>query len=599
MPNYNYAICIGGTGARLLECIVRLCECGYISEEELKCIMIDSDIDNGNMFRTNTLITNYTAVQSLLNRKYNTKRELFKTKLTGINAGFSTTPFNETHEDSISIKDIVGDEDQKAIDRMKAIYRKDEYTDNLKKGFFGRPTVGTFIFALNAEPNETERSPVLNTLLNDIVAMAEAPNTGKVRVFIAASVFGGTGASGLPSLAQTIYDKIFEKAKKLATNSADPDNDPLVIQQMKRLEIFGCLMLPYFKYDTPPEGKKTKNNHERFEMNTREALEYYERPEIKNKFYKIYLIGDPGKLIRGECHEEGSYQNNMPHIVELFAAAQAKAFFGGRLDEKNYPSEDRKDYADPLALREESITKVRWGDCITGMKEGLQKYIENFILFNYYYSMKITPYMFDFIDTNGKLFDLSDHKRKPKLKKRLKNGNLIWMLDSLTKSDGSFTGKKWNEKLIECTSFEKLYGYLTESAEWYYSLIYQYNKSTKICSKCPSCDKNDFSVVLSECMPADPVFDSLFGEKGMEKFKVRSRLPEWVKKQKQENKIDIFFDINKDYLKDFDKNTLQNKRVGLLNNLKNMSVSINGNDSNATLGTLVDALIAAIDKKTI
>ena len=57
----NYFIGVGGTGARILESLIRLCECGHVSAEKIKCVMVDADNQNGNAAKTSNLITNLTV----------------------------------------------------------------------------------------------------------------------------------------------------------------------------------------------------------------------------------------------------------------------------------------------------------------------------------------------------------------------------------------------------------------------------------------------------------------------------------------------------------------------------------------------------------
>ena len=125
MPTINYYVGIGGTGARLLESIVRLCECGYIKADIIRFLMIDSDVRNGNVTRTEDLIESYTNFRNLLNKPESAP--LFKTELSKYGAN-KTSPFNPNENAlTTSIEDIAETGGISAKNRMKTFFGNSEY----------------------------------------------------------------------------------------------------------------------------------------------------------------------------------------------------------------------------------------------------------------------------------------------------------------------------------------------------------------------------------------------------------------------------------------------------------------------------------------
>jgi len=243
MATKHYAICVGGVGARILEGIIRLCECGYIKEDELNCIMVDVDKSNGNASNVKRLINSYTSCRKVLGIENNPEgMELFKTKVIGAGAegSFNATPIS-SGADKVSIKkNLVGKSDNEANNIeannvMKAFFTEDEYTRILDQGFYANPLIGSLFFneALESQNNDNNG---IYALLNKIAS--EIKDGHDVRIFIAGSVFGGTGASGLLPLCVKLLNMIKSEAA----------NDDEAKERRNKLHILGCLMLPYFKY---------------------------------------------------------------------------------------------------------------------------------------------------------------------------------------------------------------------------------------------------------------------------------------------------------------------------------------------------------------
>jgi len=587
MPIYNYVIGIGGVGARNVEAVVRMCENGYISCDELTCFVIDSDKDNGNVDRTIKLINSYNDTRKELNPN-GSEMDFFKTKLVGISGSeneYFTPPFDKNTAVSqgrtVSIENIVGRGNPTAINSMKFHYTKEEYEENLEKGFYGRPAVGAFVFALNSVPGGRGSSRGIQALFNQIVRQASDPNTTKIRIALEGSNFGGTGNAGMPYIAKTIHALVSAIPNTVRANA------------IECLEIFGCFMMPYFKYEEDNANKKI--NHDRFEGSAYEAMTFLKdvpgNPnDLYKKFKKIYIIGDPGKPSRGKYHEEGSNQKNMPHIAELFAAAQAGAFFNGYFDNNNALFANKKDYADPCVLQDAArgIDQIEFETCEVGNENGLKNKIEDFIIFNYCYSKYIIPLMFDYAQTGyftswSSKNAAGDKEINKERAKKLTKINILkdfWTQKGLMGKFSNWNNTKVNTKgsknYIDETKFAGLYKYLTGSALWYYEIVHEYNKDAKRCSECKTCTLNKtdgFYNFESKCAKTGVLLPDLFGAAGAEMLRNRSFLPEWIAKHPESKKE--LWNCNRNPLGKIEKDAVRTHRR-IIKKFKNATLDTDG-----------------------
>lgn len=162
---------------------------------------------------------------------------------------------------------------------------------DLTVGFKGNPNIGSVIFHKLGEYNE----------YNAFVSTYNVDQGDKV--VIIGSLFGGTGASGIPVLAQQIKKDI-----------ANVDMAALMIQ-------------PYF---APEIVKGGAINAHLFDSKTKAALNFYERSGIKNSMRAVYHIGDPYPTIIPYC-EGGAGQQNNANPVEFISALAIAHYCGGRV----------------------------------------------------------------------------------------------------------------------------------------------------------------------------------------------------------------------------------------------------------------------------
>ena len=447
----NYLIGVGGVGSRIVESAVRLCECGYIDVDTINCSIVDVDTSNGNAGKTNELIEKYKQCRASLGAT--NLSSIFKTNIVGLGKRGDTyriTPL-EGEAGTISIQGTLvnaGDEDSHAL--MSALYTEDEIKEQVDKGFYANPALGNTFFTYSMESAggaKGELSELIKKIANDT-------NSGNVNLYIAASVFGGTGASGLAF----ICDKILEAIEKMPNPKRD------------NLHIHACLMLPYFAYDADgKDSEELKIDQNKFNSNALAALERY--AIAKDVFDSVLLLGDPRKTIRGAYSDEGSSQFNWPHAVELFAAAEAGKFFSNdRHAEGAYKNTNW--YANPFKVGSgDKIHALSWSD-YDGW-ETLSKKIGDFILLNYYYSSYIIPMLFDSV---GDKFVSWAFGKAAEAQDRL-DDLADWAHESFV-IEKKFLGLikptySWREG-IAVREFLQLFNYFTDSAQWYYKLVHEY-----------------------------------------------------------------------------------------------------------------------------
>jgi len=289
-------------------------------------------------------------------------------------------------------------------------------------------------------------------------------------------------------------------------------------------------MLPYFKYgrDGAPKGEEIDHNN--FAVNAKNALSYYKNQMETGVYDQVFMIGDPEKIERGKYSIEGRDQLNMPHAFELFAAAQAKEFF--ELPPVAGAYNDTKWFADPLELKGNKFEDLTWTDKNNGA--ALRSSLENFIMFNHYFSMYIVPALFKFAGMNGSRtqFSPQTYTTHENLDPWIYTGLAEFNIESfLFFFRRRKVFHKWETGLPVEECFESLFEYLTNSAKWYFGLLYSYNDASKLCWDCKegNCGGN-FTGQLFSCLKSAVLLPQLFGEEGAKMIAKRAALPYWLSK---------------------------------------------------------------------
>ncbi|MES2389435.1 MAG: hypothetical protein V4543_15640 [Bacteroidota bacterium] len=298
---------IGGTGARVMRSLTFLSAAGAAFQSATVIpILIDTDAQNGDTIRTLRLLDMYETL-----RKERTGGDFFSTdiqKLSSMQLAGDTqkeqidksyllkfSQANITFADYLGVSRLGPALQDPSRALLEMLYDKSEKNKqsaelnlDMSVGFKGNPNIGALVF------NDFRQSAAYKFF--------EAAFNENDKIIIVGSVFGGTGASGIPVLVNTIRA------------SANP-----VINVAK---IGTVLVLPYFGI----QGRNDSAiNDQLFNTKAVAALSYYSN-HMYSKINAVYYIGDSVKPSPFENNEGGTKQANSAHAVELFAACALSHF---------------------------------------------------------------------------------------------------------------------------------------------------------------------------------------------------------------------------------------------------------------------------------
>jgi hypothetical protein len=186
---------------------------------------------------------------------------------------------------------------------LDLLYDKDEQETDCSDGFRARPNLGCLLLADHLEAQLPEKAREF------LAAMHTAARGGRERipVVVAASVFGGTGASLLP-IARRSMEKALER-------------QGLERDQLRRFEWSAVKLLPHYQ----PSERKDSVDPDRFLLDTASALQFYstvyDTTAEGARYDAIFVVGsdDPGRN-RVKVQLGHSGQANPAYFEEFLAA---------------------------------------------------------------------------------------------------------------------------------------------------------------------------------------------------------------------------------------------------------------------------------------
>ena len=189
------------------------------------------------------------------------------------------------------------------------------------------------------------------------------------RVFLAGSVFGGTGAPGLSTAPAVIFQEVRDTFQK-----EDPG---------KLLSIGGFMAFPYFRFDDFESEKKLKAKAKNFVHKTKQAVEYYSQTESINRYSAVYMAGNDVQAHIPEAVEGGPEQRNQPHFIELLGAIALVDFI-------NHPRPNSTEFNISAT---EKYGVVGWNDL--PLSEDSRQLVKKMIRFAFVFSGMYRPTLFD------------------------------------------------------------------------------------------------------------------------------------------------------------------------------------------------------------
>ena len=304
-----YLIGIGGSGSKCVDNYTYMCASG-LGPEELWMGIVDQDQPNGNLAKAKKNITNYQSLYKKFRSEGQnnilSKSNLFKTNIRSKENTLDWAPIDETAIPNLKELfeyDILND-DLKHL--MECLYHSEKDLNlSLKEGFRGRPSIGTAAMIARMK----EDAPFWQNIFDSLDGVSQGK---EIRIFLVSSVFGGTGASGFPSIARLI--RAILKQKGITDN----------------VYIGGSLLLPYFSFPKPEDETDRDESalSDAFLQQSRGALNYYYRLFKDEKvFDELYLTGWDPLIQLNYFDSGGTGQNNPPLMPELYSCLSASEFF--------------------------------------------------------------------------------------------------------------------------------------------------------------------------------------------------------------------------------------------------------------------------------
>lgn len=302
---------IGGSGSRVVRSLSMLMAAGvphFKAGDQVFPIMIDYDVDNGDTKRAFNCVDTYNDLHKSvyskeLEKDNPTERRFFHTsfmKMSDIGDGYSSgytlqfrhNPDDRTFGDAIAFKSLRYEKSRTA-DLLKTLFDTSNGPDtelgiDMTVGFKGNPNIGSVVF--NNLKDTTE--------LTDFFGCCEPDD----KVILIGSLFGGTGASGIPEITKAIRSN----------------------PKTKDVHLGVIMLTPYFCFDRSEEVGSVKSGL--FDSKTRAALSFYDSSKVNEKIDSIYYIGDSERT-KMTYSLGGDTQKNNSHIVDLLGAMSMLHFF--------------------------------------------------------------------------------------------------------------------------------------------------------------------------------------------------------------------------------------------------------------------------------
>jgi hypothetical protein len=328
MNNKLFIIAIGGSGAKCVESIVQIAATGLYTKEEIEVLFVDPDENNGNVDRARKTLSTYQECQQLVTG--GSTEQQIEWMSTPIKSHDLWSPF----QGKLGGRELAsyfnyGTMDAGLANLLEVLYTPDERNQQLDEGFRGRPAIGAAVMSqIDLKRLDTEPwGSFIQSINNAVGAQGK-----QAHVLLCGSIFGGTGASGIPTIARLLRNKLDQQ------NIAD------------RVKLGGLFLLPYFSFTVPP-GAETNGLYaasDQFLLNTESALRYYVT-QASELFDTVYLLGNENTS-EVEFSVGNTTQKNRPHFVELYAALAARDFL----------LEDRDDAL--MSITRDRVGEIKWSD---------------------------------------------------------------------------------------------------------------------------------------------------------------------------------------------------------------------------------------------
>jgi len=307
--NY-YSIAMGGSGSRCAEALIYLSAAGLGPPGKLTLLFVDPDRANYSLDRAVRVAGYYQDLQAI---QRGANCGMFTTEI-ALTEPKSWTPFAKGAMSPSLAKffeyDTMRHRSPQDAGLFEMLYTPEQRRAVLDIGFRGRPSIGAAVFGSKIDLSKEE--PWRTVAAN----IASQSANSEVKIFSFGSLFGGTGAAGLPTVPRLLCLQKDPQTQEYKTDNLNPN-------------VFAgaSLLLPYFAFTpTAAIGKDEVYAHcDAFLLNAKEALRYY--ATCNPVFKRMYVLGSEALAMQENFSIGGLNQNNKPAYVEFLAALGARDFY--------------------------------------------------------------------------------------------------------------------------------------------------------------------------------------------------------------------------------------------------------------------------------
>jgi len=300
MAESIFVIGVGGTGMRCLESVVHFCAAGCFGGSTVNMLLLDTDLENGNVDRTTKLIERYNAARG----DKPAYEGLFGAQ---INMYKFAPDYTENNDLNGMIVNGLDPNNQALADLL---FSEDVQRFDLREGYRAQTHLGSMLMYKSILKEAELQIAHKRNPKTSLVSFLKALDSSAKKCFVMGSVFGGTGASSIPVIPRAFRDAL-PKATGVENNKLD-------------VEWGAVLMTSYFTFEQPP--KRAGNivpNADNFDMSSQLALEFYRTDESVKKAYRsFYILGSEVLFPLGtrdvKSDVGGAAQRNPSHFVEMF-----------------------------------------------------------------------------------------------------------------------------------------------------------------------------------------------------------------------------------------------------------------------------------------
>ncbi len=337
MAQQFFVLGIGGTGMRCIESLIHLCAMGMFDDTDIHLLALDTDKNNGNFGRLKELKEAYVNAKGLKEENRVAHKDTF------FSANIKYYEFSPDYEAKSTFKEVFNYGDtqynhREETDLADLVLDRNVEEFNLQHGYRAQTHLGSMM--MYQAIVEASKSKLPNGLKEFVSTLITATTSGKAKVFILGSVFGGTGASSIPIIPQAIS----HAAQIISNGSADI---------LKNAYFGSTLLTAYFNFTLTTavvlNQQKIIATSDKLAINSQVAMMFYDDDAtVRSIYQRFYMMGTDGinwNPMRNDGINQtltgGAKQKNDSHYIELLAASAALDFLNA---DENILQQDKANY---------------------------------------------------------------------------------------------------------------------------------------------------------------------------------------------------------------------------------------------------------------